>query len=109
MMLQERFTIGHRVRSATTGGMAPKESWAAPVDVKVYGYAPPSSDDVTRAEQTGVKHDLDVYCRAPFTKHHDKLVINGAEWLVQGDPDDFRFGPFAWAAGVRIRLSRAEG
>ncbi|GAA1579294.1 hypothetical protein [Leucobacter aridicollis] len=109
MLIRERFTVGYRERLMSTGGMAPKESWKPAVDLEVFGWGPPAPDDVVRAEQTGTKHELDVYCRSSPTKHRDKLVVNGVEWFVQGEPDDYRFGPFGFDAGVRVRLSRVEG
>lgn len=105
----ERHTIGYRKRTTTHDGMSEVESWADAVPLKVYGWGPPNPVDVTRAEQTGTQHDLDVYCREAPTQHRDMLVVNGVEWLVQGEPDDYRFGPFGYEPGVRVRLFRAEG
>lgn len=108
-MPPEPFTVGYRKLSKSSGGMSSKESWEPAVELKVFGWGPPSPDDVIRAEQTGTKHELDVYCRSSPTKHRDKLVVNGVEWLVQGEPDDYRFGPFGFTPGVRVRLMRAVG
>ena len=108
-MLPERFEVGHRVRSMSHDGMSQVESWAEPVPVRVYGWAPPAPDDVVRVEQTGVTHQLDVYALDLAVKHRDVLVINGVEWFVQGEPDDYRFGPFGFRPGVRVRVFRAVG
>lgn len=108
-MIPERFTVEHMVRSVVHDGMSEVESWAAPVDVRVMGWAPPGPDDVVRAEQTGVVDELNVYSSKPFGAHRDKLVINGLEWLVQGGPDDYRFGPFGFRPGARLRCVRAVG
>lgn len=108
-MFPEPYKVGHRVRSVTHDGMAQGEAWAAATDLPVYGWGPPSPDDVLRAEQTGVEHVLDVYCKQAATKHRDKLIVNGVEYFVQGEPDDFNHGPFGFKPGVRIRLSKVVG
>lgn len=108
-MFPERFTVGHMVRSVSHDGMSEVESWADPVDVKIICWFPPGPDDIVRAEQTGTRHELNVLCKTPFTAHRDRLVINGVEWLVQGEPDDYMHGPFGFDAGYRIRCARLEG
>lgn len=108
-MFPEPFTVGWKKRTATHDGMSQKESWGTATSISVYGWGPPSPDDVIRAEQTGVKHVLDVYCKSAATKHRDKLTVNGVDYFVEGTPDDFNFGPFGFQPGVRIRLSRVVG
>lgn len=107
--MRERWTVGHRVRTVTDDGMSTVEDWRPAVDVKVFSLSPPNPDDVIRAEQTGVKHELDVLSRTAFAHHRDKLVFNGVEWFVQGEPDDYTHGPFKFAPGFRTRLARVEG
>lgn len=89
--------------------MAWVDGYADPVVKPVFGWGPPAHDDVTRAEMTGTVSLLDVYAREPFCSHGDVLVIQGLEYTVQGDPADYRFGPFGFAPGVRVRCRRSEG
>lgn len=105
----ERHIVGFRKLTLVDDGMSQTETWADPVDLPVYGWGPPSPDDVVRAEQTGVTHVLDVFCAESPTGHKDKLIVNGVEYSVQGTPDDYRFGPFGYQPGVRVRLSKGVG
>lgn len=108
-MFPERFTVGWRERTRVHDGMSWVDGHADPVDKPVFGWGPPAPDDILRAEQTGTEAHLDVYCRVPFAKHRDKLIINGVEWDVEGDPDDYRHGPFGFTPGVRVRCKRVVG
>lgn len=108
-MFPEPFTIGHCVRTVTDDGMSSVESWADAVPVPVMGWSPPGPDDIVRTEQTGVVDELNVYSSKPFGSHRDKLIIMGLEWMVQGGPDDYRFGPFGFTPGARLRCVRGEG
>lgn len=105
----EPFVVQHRVRTRVHDGMSWVDGHADPVDLKVFGWAPPAPDDITRPEQTGEVHVLDVYMREPVTAHRDLLIIQGVEYVVQGSPDDYRYGPFGFRPGVRVRVSRAVG
>lgn len=109
MMFPEPFSVGHMVRTTADDGMSTVEAWLPAIDVPVMGWAPPGPDDIVRAEQTGVIDELNVYSSKPFGAHRDKLIINGLEWIVQGGPDDYRFGPFGFTPGVRLRCVRLEG
>lgn len=108
-MFPEPFSVGWCKRTEVFDGMSTVEGWDDPVELKVYGWAPPAPDDVIRAEQTGVEDMLDVYMADSPTGHRDKLIIQGVEYLVRGGPDDYRFGPFGFRPGVRVRVSRVVG
>ena len=108
-MFPELYKVGFRKRSVTPGRMAEVESWAEPVELKVIAIAPPVQDDITRPERTGYTHVLDLLMRESPSGHRDKFVVHGVEYFAEGEPDDFKFGPFGFTPGVRVRLMRAVG
>lgn len=88
------------------------DAWSAPLDWPVRSVAPASSD-----EPGGDHRDLSVVI---YMVHADKtddlpgvrdrVVIDGKEYPVDGEPDDWTRGPWANpAAGVVVWVKRAEG
>lgn len=109
--LPERFTVTHeaRLEGVEDSQGNPVEGWAAPVVVPVYGWGPPSPDAETRPEMTGVRRDLDVYCRTGFAGPRDRVTVDGTRFEVVGYPEDFNHGPFGFTPGFRVSLKRMEG
>ena len=88
------------------------DAWADPVPWRVRSVAPATSD-----EPGGEHRDLSVVI---YTVHADKtadvpgvrdlVVIDGKEYPVDGEPDDWTRGPWANpVAGVAVWVRRADG
>ena len=110
-MFPERFTVQHEVFTPGVEDSQGNEvdAWAAPVAVRVYGWAPPSGDREIRDTRTGVERDLDLYCRTPFAGPRDRVTIRGERFTVVGHPENYDFGPFGFTPGCRVNLRRVEG
>lgn len=110
-MIETAQTIGHQVWSAGAADSHgnPVDTWAAAVDVGVYGYAPPA----TRAEQepggTQVITHLEVYGPQFTVDSHDRFVVDGVTYEVSGEVANWDKGPFGYAPGQVIGLKRVEG
>lgn len=109
----ERFKVLHeaKILGAQDEWGNPIDTFASPVEVSVYGWAPPNSDQPIRDLSTGVDHDIDLYCSKPFCSHLDRVTLpsESAALVVQGKPDDFNHGPFGFMPGYRVKLKRVEG
>lgn len=99
------------VAGATDAHGNPRESWAAPVDVAVHGWAPPAADkEPSDPGRSAVIRDLDLYAPAGTTGgSRDRWMVDGVLYEAVGYPEDYTKGPWQWAAGVRINLKRVEG
>lgn len=83
-------------------------TYGPPVPRYVYGWAPAGSVEV-QSYRHDVKADLSVYAPADFViDPRDRMVVGGKTYEVAGEPDDFNHGPFGWAPGVVVNLTRAE-
>lgn len=85
------------------------EGWGDPVEVPVYGWATPGSDQASRPEMSGVERDLDLYAKHGFTGARDRVTVQGLLYETVGYPEDYNHGPFGYFPGVRINLRRVEG
>lgn len=104
-------TIGHRAYQAGAKDAHgnPVDTWAAPVTVNVYAIYPRYAQE-PEPDRPLVVVGLAVL--APPTVQigpRDRVVIDGEEWDVEGDPGDWTRGPWDYAPGVEIVLKRAEG
>lgn len=108
-MFPELYTVGYRKRSMAHDGMSQAESWAPEVELPVISISPPTQDDITRPERTGYTHVLDLLMASSPSEHRDKFVVHGVEYFAEGEPEDFKFGPFGFKPGVRVRLMKAVG
>lgn len=109
----EPFKVSHesRIEGAEDDWGNPVDSFAEPVEVNVYGWGPPSADEPIRDTDSGLAHDIDLYCSKPFCGHLDKVTLPNEplSLVVQGRPDDFNYGPFGFTPGYRVKLKRVEG
>lgn len=109
----ERFKVLHeaRITDAEDDWGNPIEGFLPPAEVSVYGWGPPNPDQPIRDLSTGVEHDIDLYCATPFCLHLDLVTLPNepVPLIVQGDPDDFNYGPFGFMPGYRVKLKRVEG
>lgn len=86
------------------------DAWAPPVEVPVFGWGPPASDDVIRGTQSGYETREVLYAPTGFARHRDRITLpDGRVFLAQGTPRDFNNGPFGWRPGYAIDLTSVEG
>nr|DAV90549.1 MAG TPA: Minor capsid protein [Caudoviricetes sp.] len=111
MWLTQRFLIQHlaRTEDAEDSWGTKHSVWDDPVEVEVFGWAPPSPDTEIRDIGSGVRRDLDLYTPTGFARPGDRVVIEGETYEVIGSPEDFTHGPFGFPAGYRINLQQTEG
>ena len=106
------YTLGVRRHSAAGSDAHgnPVESFGAPVDWPVHGIAPGSM------EEPGGDRDLSIVAftviapaDALVPDESDVVLYGGAEYQVIGRPKDYSLGPFQFAAGVTVELSKTSG
>lgn len=111
MIPRRTYTVG--VRRWTSGVEDahgnPIEGHGAPEPVTVWAIAPTTSNEPEPGRNLVVTGytllgppDLDI---GPF----DLVVIDGEDWKVSGEVGDWTRGPFNYAPGVSVNLTRAEG
>lgn len=85
--------------------------YADPVDHKVYGWGPAGAPAEPAASgRNPVLWDLDVYAPPEFpARAHDRMIVGGVLYDVEGHPEDFTTGPFGFFPGMRVSLKRVEG
>lgn len=110
------YTVGVRVWSSGPGVDRhgnPVQSWAAPVATPVHAVGPRLQEepDGGGGRRWIVVEGLDVYAPAGTTVGaHDRVVLGGDEYEVDGVVADWTRGPWPNpAAGVVIHLARVEG
>ena len=87
----------------------PVEGYGDPVEAAVYGWAPGGSQELT-GWQSQVTADLSLYAPSGFpATHRDRVRVDGVVYDVTGVPEDFNHGPFGFAPGIRVNLTRVEG
>lgn len=110
----ELFTIGHQAYSSTgnDGYGNPVESWAASVSRAIYGVAPgvPGED----YEPGAIASEIPLFAYGSAAelgtvKARDRMVWLSETYNVDGNPENFNYGPFGFAPGVRVRLILREG
>jgi hypothetical protein len=85
------------------------EAWSAPDTQPVHGWGPAGS-----VEQGGwqrqVVADLQLYAPAGFrVGPHDRVVVDGRTFEVEGDVEDYTKGPFGFRPGLRVNLRKVSG
>lgn len=104
-------TIGHMVWSAGSVDAHgnPADTWAAAVNVLVYGYGPPAVRAETEPGGTQVISHLEVLAPTFTVDPRDRFVIDSVTYEVAGEPNVWDSGPFGYEPGMVVRLKRAEG
>lgn len=116
-------TVGHKPYTGTGENSHGNEvkTYGDVVDVKVYGYGPPTRSTDAEPGGTQVIEGLDVYAPAPLLKDtpdgpvpvtvdpRDLFVVDGKEFMVIGEVSDWTKGPFGFMPGQVIHLKRVEG
>lgn len=90
----------------------PVVTFGEPESWWVWGYAPGANEEPGGPNRDLTNIEWSVYApmdsRVP--SEGDRVVIAGAEYEVDGRPEDWTNGPWAQAnAGVVVRLKRTEG
>lgn len=86
--------------------------WSTPAQLAVKGCAfdPAASTEPLEQARNGVLSKPTIYAPAGSDiTAHDRLVVRGRTWQVDGDPADYRSPFTGWAAGLVVRLKAMEG
>lgn len=86
-----------------------REGWSDPEPLKVYGWSPNGSQE-PGTDRADVTTGLVLYLPAEAVLGpHDRVLVEGDEYEVEGRVADFGFGPFGFRPGKTVTLSRTEG
>lgn len=113
MNLPTLFSAG--VRASTPGALDahgnPEKSWGPAASHPVCGWSAPSSGEPKLAGHDRVVVDIELIAPVAFpAKPQDLVVLEGREFEVLGEPEDYEHGPFGFRPGVLIwNLQRVEG
>ena len=84
----------------------PSESFADPVSVDIWRFAPGGTSEPLLPGQQRVITQPTIYLPTADIGPHDEIEVRGTRYEVVGDPADWRNGDFA---GLVIELRRVEG
>lgn len=87
----------------------PVESWSDPVSIGVYGIGPNTSDEPFQSGRQAVVTGKIVYLPHTEVSRLDRLVINGEEYTIQGEPAVWNEGMFDYQPGMTLTIERVEG
>ena len=112
-MIPTPYTVGHRVHSESglDAHNNAVDAWAAPAPLQVHAVAPGASVEAVRAGRDVSAVLWTVYAPAgTVVGSRDRIMWQGVEYAVQGQPDDWTHGPWVNpTAGVTIELAAWEG
>lgn len=111
-MIPTAQTISHLVWSAgaVDSHGNPVDTWAAPVDVDVYYYGPPTRiPNDPEPGGTQIIHDIEVGAPTFVVGSRDRFVIENRTYEVTGDPQVWDNGPFGYQPGMVVKLRKVEG
>lgn len=111
-----RFTVGHRayVEGAVDDLGMPAVAWEDPVPKQVYGWGAPTSSEPHLID-TAVGHDRDVVELELLVPPgfscdpRDRMVLDGVEYDVVGQPEMSDHNPFGWNPGGVVKLRAVNG
>ncbi len=84
-------------------------TWGAPVTELVYGWAPAGTAEVG-GDRRAVDAVLELYAPPGFVcGTQDKVTVLGRTYRVEGEIEDFNYGPFGFRPGVRVKLKDKDG
>ena len=112
-MMRARFDVDVYLfeGSATDDRGRREPSWAdIPLRQKVFGWAPPSSDQLTALDGAEViDRDLDLYVPQGFQCGPlAKVVVDSVAFQALGHVKDYSHGPFGFNPGGVVALKRSE-
>ncbi|OBA62190.1 hypothetical protein A5780_19215 [Nocardia sp. 852002-20019_SCH5090214] len=77
---------------------------------RVYGWYVPSSTEPALAGHDRVVVDVVLMVPPGFPAGpHDRIDLPDGQYDVVGNPEDYNHGPFQWAPGAVVNLTRVEG
>lgn len=105
------YTVGHRryVSGLKDSHGNVRDGWADPEDFAVYGIAPLASSEPEPGRMEVVSGISLLAPAGASVDSRDRFVVDGVEYDVAGDLADYSRGPFGFAAGLVINLTRTEG
>lgn len=114
MALLARITVGHMAysESGDDGFGNPVGSWAAAVDVEVYGLGPDLSLEASESGRDSATVPWSVLGPTSVVgafDYRDRLTFQGVTYELSGEPEVFDFGPFGFEPGARTRIVRVRG
>jgi hypothetical protein len=85
-----------------------RDTWDDPEDWMVYGYAPGANVEPERAGRDLSEVLWTVYAPAEgLPGERDRVVLEGAEYSVEGRPQDFSHDPWGNAVGEGVVFLKA--
>lgn len=109
-MFPTRWAVQHLAYDGTTeddrGNTV--DSWAAPVERPVYGWGAPQSAEPKVAGVESVVVTLELLAPTFPVDDRDRMVVDGVTYDVVGDPEDYNHGPFGYAPGMVVNLTRGR-
>lgn len=105
------YIVGHRVYQSGLEDAHgnPIPGWAAPVDVRAMWWSPATQEPLLAGHDREVVDVVVVVASTTTVGARDRMVVEGREFEIVGDPLDFDHGPHL-PAGVRpVNLKRVTG
>lgn len=107
-----RHTVGHRAYNA---GVVDEygndtEGWSAAVTKAVYGWGAPNTDEPKLAGHDRDTVSIELLVPPGFVcGARDRMILDGLEYEVIGDPETYDHNPFTWNPGGVVNLRRVNG
>lgn len=104
------FVVTHVTRAKTGENALGQPIYAETSTVrKVYGWAPTYETERHEAALAGrTVSDLTLYTPDLDWSSNDKVVVDGLDYEVIGNPKDFNHGPFGFQPGCTVNLKRVS-
>lgn len=105
------YTVGHRRyhqggRDAHGNAV---EGWDPVIPLKVFSIAPTTSGEPEKGRDAAVTGQTLLVPPGATIDYRDRFEIDGDVWEVSGEVADYTRGPFGWASGISVQLTRARG
>lgn len=106
-------TVQHLAYAGTVEDARGNEipAFAAPVARKVYGWASPATRQSAEPKVAGVESViviLELFAPTFPVGDRDRMVVDGNAYEVVGDAEDYNHGPFGFAPGMVVNLTRGR-
>lgn len=110
MSLPTPWTVQHLAYAGTVDDAHgnPTPGYGAPVDRAVFGWGAPQSAEPKTAGVESVVVDLQLFAPVFSVGAADRFVVDGKTFEVVGDPEDYTHGPFGYAPGMVVNLTRSR-
>lgn len=113
-MIPTRFTLPWRklIEGAVDAHGNAVDAWGDPVDWPVHGYGPGANElaNTTNRDLSMIQWTVYAPAAGPTPRERDKVIVDGAEFVVHGRAEDWSRGPWHHGdAGVVVMLEDTEG